>query len=366
MILNDPQRRAATPLESELLGFRCSCSSALWERRGCTRAASFCTRRLNGGLAWLRWDKVTATAAAVERKRWRAGVRLQLGSERQSSLDRTGNESARPASLRCVANDQAPAGAARAGTVYLVGAGPGPFELLTVKAVSLLRTTDVVLYDDLAQALLDDGFWDRIGRTNQPALTLSVGKQRYKQNEINDILVMQAKELHRSVVRLKCGDPSLFGRIHEEVAALRRAAVPFEVIPGVSSCTAAPITAGVFLTERHHGRNVLMLSGHDVSAIPYEAAARAADTIVLLMASRNLSAIASRFLHHLSPDLPVALCHTSYGLQWAGTLVEASTGEAMRALHDERTSELQATVAVIGAVVRQADLEMQHIASPKI
>ncbi|BAM78874.1 similar to uroporphyrin-III C-methyltransferase [Cyanidioschyzon merolae strain 10D] len=238
------------------------------------------------------------------------------------------------------------------GTVYLVGAGPGAYELLTLRACSLLRTADVVLYDDLAQGLISEELWNRLNRNNPPSLTLCVGKQRYKQREINELMVHQAKNLNRSVLRLKCGDPSLFGRLHEEVAALRESQIPYVVVPGVSSCTAAPIAAGIFLTERQHGRSVLLLSGHDASEIPYEAAACAADTLVLLMVGRNLSAVAARLLDQLSPNVPVALCSTVDGLQWRGTLQAAATGEATQFLVDAKTGELRTTVAVIGAVVQ--------------
>ncbi|KAK4533810.1 hypothetical protein CCYA_CCYA19G4692 [Cyanidiococcus yangmingshanensis] len=335
--------------------FLCSCSAVFSGNLQDSKTDLFRVHSPKSCTARVRRVGPSTNTKAAARELLRTCVQPPLQDGSVVLFGNLSNKSTRRpvACLDAAANERGSNNAARPGTVYLVGAGPGAFELLTWKAICLLSSADVILYDDLAQELVDDGLWRRIGRTIWPTLTVSVGKQRYKQHEINKILVQQAKEMHRSVVRLKCGDPSLFGRIHEEVAALRDAAVPFEVIPGVSSCTAAPIAAGIFLTERERGRSVLLLSGHDVTKIPYEAAACAADTIVLLMVSRNITAVASQFLSYLSPKMPVALCHTNYGLQWGGTLAQAARGEAIRALQSGSWNRLQTTVAVIGDVARE-------------
>ena len=140
-----------------------------------------------------------------------------------------------------------------AGRVYLVGAGPGDPELLTLKAVRLLAGSEVVLYDSLVSE-------EVLGLISQRALRVNVGKRAGRklltQDEINSLLVSYAKE-EKCVVRLKGGDPLLFGRAGEEMAALRRAGIEFEVVPGISAAIGAAAAAKISLTDRRVASQVL-------------------------------------------------------------------------------------------------------------
>lgn len=148
--------------------------------------------------------------------------------------------------------------AAEKGTVYLVGAGPGDPELLTLKAAALLRTADVIFHDDLVPAAV-------IALAGVHALVISVGKRcgvkRVQQFEINALMVEAARG-GLSVVRLKCGDPLVFGRAAEEMDALRAADVPFEIVPGITAAFAAAAQIGCSLTDRRSASSVEFHTGH--------------------------------------------------------------------------------------------------------
>src|ERR1700683_1476748 len=144
------------------------------------------------------------------------------------------------------------------GKVYLVGAGPGDPELLTVKALQLLRTADVVLHDDL----ITPGILQLI---SLGAEVQNVGKRcgskTMRQEEINFLMVARAASGLR-VVRLKSGDPLIFGRAGEEIEALRRAGVDYEIVPGVTSALGAAAAAGIPLTHRQASSSLVLKAGH--------------------------------------------------------------------------------------------------------
>ena len=144
------------------------------------------------------------------------------------------------------------------GKIFLVGAGPGDPELLTLKAARALREADVVLHDDLVSCEI----LEIIPRT---AIVMSVGKRcgnaRITQEEINDLMISYATS-GRTVVRLKSGDPTLFGRVGEEIDALRAAGVDFEVVPGISTAFAAAAALQASLTDRRTASRVVFSTGH--------------------------------------------------------------------------------------------------------
>ena len=147
------------------------------------------------------------------------------------------------------------------GKVYLVGAGPGHPELLTVKAAELLRKADVVVYDRLVQ--------EEVLALSKPAaeriyMGKPVGKHGSRQEEIHALLLQKARE-GKLVVRLKGGDPFLFGRGGEEAEYLADRGIPFEVIPGVSSALAAPLSAGISVTHREAASSVAIVTGHEAA-----------------------------------------------------------------------------------------------------
>jgi uroporphyrinogen III methyltransferase/synthase len=180
-------------------------------------------------------------------------------------------------------------------TVYLVGAGPGDPGLLTVRGAEVLKTADVVVHDRLAEVSLLD-------LAPPSARRFDVGKAPggpVRQEEINELLVSEARAGHR-VVRLKGGDPFVFGRGGEEAQALRAAGVPFEVVPGVTSAVAVPAYAGVPVTQRGLATSFTVVTGHSRHAVDqetdWEALARAGGTIVVLMGVAHRDAIAARLI----------------------------------------------------------------------
>jgi len=190
--------------------------------------------------------------------------------------------------------------AAERGTVYLVGAGPGDPELLTLKAARLLATADIVLHDDLVpQAVLAHA---------ERALILNVGKRcgrkNISQQQIDSMMVDYGRR-GLSVVRLKCGDPLVFGRAGEEMDALRGAGIPFEVVPGITAAFAAAAAIQRPLTDRRSASSISFSSGHHAPESRLEPASLAAATRVIYMPGRDLSGIAAQLRSEGLPgDLP--------------------------------------------------------------
>jgi uroporphyrin-III C-methyltransferase len=199
-----------------------------------------------------------------------------------------------------------------AGKVYLVGAGPGHPELLTLKAAELLRTTDVVVYDRLVQeevVALASPSAERI------FMGKPVGRHESRQDAVNELLVRKALE-GKTVVRLKGGDPFLFGRGAEEAEYLAERGICFEVIPGVSSALAAPLSAGIPVTHRNVASSVAVITGHEAkeeeSRVDWSALARI-DTLVFLMGVHNAGRIAERLIAHgREPRTPAAMIQMAF------------------------------------------------------
>lgn len=195
----------------------------------------------------------------------------------------------------------------RTGCVYLVGAGPGDPELITVRGLRLLQRADVVVYD----RLVDPRLLDEVPRA---AERIFVGKKGghygVEQEQIHAILIRHAAA-GRQVIRLKGGDPFVFGRGGEEALALREAGIPFEIVPGVSSAFAVPAAAGVPVTHRGIASAVTVLTGHETgpeARLDWSRLATGADTLVILMPLANLRTIIARLVLHGRPlDTPAAL-----------------------------------------------------------
>jgi uroporphyrin-III C-methyltransferase/precorrin-2 dehydrogenase/sirohydrochlorin ferrochelatase len=227
--------------------------------------------------------------------------------------------------------------ALRAGTVYLAGAGPGDPDLLTVKAVRLIAGADVILHDDLvAPAILD--------LATPHAVVANVGKRcgakSITQEEINALMIEHAHS-GRRVVRLKSGDPLVFGRAAEEMAALAEAGVPFEIVPGVSAAFAAAAAIGCSLTDRNWASNVILSTGHHAQSHNRAALPALEDaTRVVYMPGRDLTLLAAEWMAEgLPADLPCAVvsraaqpgqqvAHTTLGGLALGALGRGALGEA--------------------------------------
>ena len=175
----------------------------------------------------------------------------------------------------------------RVGTVYLVGAGPGDPGLLTLRAADLLARADAVVYDRLIHP-------DVLARARRGARLVFAGKEgggaQVTQAEINAILIAQAR-LGRMVVRLKGGDPFVFGRGGEEALALSEAGVPFDVVPGVSSGVAAAAAAGIPVTHRGLAASVTFATAHLAASAPNWKHLAGAETLVLFMAGQRLAEV---------------------------------------------------------------------------
>jgi len=193
------------------------------------------------------------------------------------------------------------------GCVFLVGAGPGDPGLLTLKAAALIETADVIAIDALVSdeiaALIPEG-----------ARVVSVGKRAsahtLPQNEINALLVDEARSGKR-VVRLKGGDPFVFGRGGEEAQELAAAGVSFQIVPGISSSVAGPAYAGIPVTHRSCATSLTVVTAHECdgsSGIKWPALAKLDGTIVFLMGFANLGLITTNLISHgMSPDKPIAV-----------------------------------------------------------
>jgi uroporphyrin-III C-methyltransferase/precorrin-2 dehydrogenase/sirohydrochlorin ferrochelatase len=194
---------------------------------------------------------------------------------------------------------------ARRGTVSLVGAGPGDPDLLTVKALRLIQSADVLLHDDLVpEAILKLA----AATTEVHNVGKRCGTKIITQDQINQLMIEHA-QANRSVVRLKSGDPLHFGRATEEIAALTAAAVPFEIVPGITAASAAAVALGCSLTDRHSASNVTFSSGHHAQSHNQSPLPEIEDTTrVVYMPGRDLTLLAAEWLQQgLPPDFPCAV-----------------------------------------------------------
>jgi uroporphyrin-III C-methyltransferase len=239
--------------------------------------------------------------------------------------------------------------AARPGTVHLVGGGPGDPALLTVRAAALLATCDLVAYDRLAPAEVLELVPPQAERI---CVGKTVDRPGWAQEATNRLLVAEARA-GKAVVRLKGGDPYVFGRGGEEAVACRRAGVDVEVVSGVSSAVAAPAAAGIPVTHRGVAPGVAFVTGHEDPTKPdaqvdWEALARFPGTLVFLMGVGNLGRIAGMLLAGgRAPATPVAL------VRWGTTdRQEVLTGTLVD-IADEarRTGFASPATIVVGEVV---------------
>jgi uroporphyrinogen III methyltransferase/synthase len=237
----------------------------------------------------------------------------------------------------------------RAGKVYLVGAGPGDPALITVRGLELLSRADVVIHDALISTAL-------LGAARPDAERIDAGKKpgtrRPTQSAVNRLMISRARR-GRSVVRLKGGDPCLFGRAGEEAEALVRAGVAFEVVPGVTAALGAAAAAGIPLTHRRLASSVVLATGHEDPAKPSGSidwkALAGADTLVLYMGVKHLEGVVSRLVAAgKDPGVPAAL------VRWAtrpDQLVIAGPLGAIPA-RARRAGIVPPAVLIVGPVVR--------------
>ncbi|HEU0208183.1 MAG TPA: uroporphyrinogen-III C-methyltransferase [Candidatus Udaeobacter sp.] len=234
------------------------------------------------------------------------------------------------------------------GKAYLVGAGPGDLGLVTLRAKECVANADVILYDHLANP-------DVLAWARDDAEIVYAGKQpgeSWTQEEINARLIEKVRE-GKQVVRLKGGDPFVFGRGAEEAELIAEAGLPFEIVPGITSAIAGPAYAGIPMTHRAHNSHVTFFTGHEdptktEAAVDYAALAKLGGTQVMLMGVERLGLVTSEMLKHgVRADLPVAL------VRWATTgRQETLTGTLSSIAQKAVASGFEApAVAVFGEVV---------------
>lgn len=246
-------------------------------------------------------------------------------------------------------------------TLSIVGAGPGDPELITIKGLKAIQKADVILYDALASTIL-------LEHASPSCKRVYVGKRKGKKNEfsqdeINQLIVFYATR-YRSVVRLKGGDPNVFGRGHEELEYAARRGVSIQVIPGVSSSIAAPSAAGIPLTKRGVNESFWVVTGTLSSgelSNDIHLAAQSSATIIVLMGMSHLSSITSIFQYARSPFEPIAI------IQHA-TLPEQKvvTGTVLNIHQQVLENEISSpAVIVIGKVVNER-LSMENLVPVEI
>jgi uroporphyrin-III C-methyltransferase/precorrin-2 dehydrogenase/sirohydrochlorin ferrochelatase len=245
------------------------------------------------------------------------------------------------------------------GRVTLVGAGPGDAELLTLKAVRALQSADVILYDDLVSG-------DVLELARREARRICVGKRGHRescrQDDINDLMIRLAREGYR-VVRLKSGDPAIFGRAGEEVARLTEAGIAVEIVPGITAASGMAARLGLSLTHRDGAQSVRFVTAHGrhgslPDGLDWRGLADQATTLVIYMGGRIAGAFAHRLLDEgLPPTTPAAavagVSHPDER-RWVGTLGEMAAGRLALAARGAPV------IIGIGKVFAPASMNPEH------
>jgi uroporphyrin-III C-methyltransferase len=241
--------------------------------------------------------------------------------------------------------------AAQKGFVWLIGAGPGAADLITVRGLKALQAAEAVVYDELANS-------DLLQNCRPDCELHSVGKRAGRHNasqgEINTLLVSLA-EAGKKVVRLKGGDPLVFGRAGEEIEALRAAGLPYEIVPGVTAATAAASVAGLPLTHRDFSSAVVFVTGHQCAAntggLDWHALAKLKATLCFYMGVRRLPEIVHNLVEHgMAGNTPLALISQA---TLPGQKVTITTLAEAAAIPAEEI--VAPALVVIGEVVKVSD-----------
>jgi len=236
------------------------------------------------------------------------------------------------------------------GKVYLVGAGPGDPDLLSIKALKIIKKAEVVVYD----RLVTRGILKLIPKNVEKIYVgKRLGRHTAPQDKIHEILVKETRK-GKTVVRLKGGDPFLFGRGGEEAQELRRAGIPFEVVPGITSALAAPAYAGIPVTHRDYASSVAIVTGHEdptkpESRVKWDRLAISVDTIIVLMGMEKLGAIVERLIKGgRDPKTDVAI------IEWGTTKRQRTTvGTLGNIVEKTRVKKVKPpAIIVIGDVVK--------------
>jgi uroporphyrinogen III methyltransferase / synthase len=227
--------------------------------------------------------------------------------------------------------------------VYIVGAGPGDISYLTIRAQQILTQAEVLIYD----ALIDRCLLDLVPDT---CVLVNVGKRGGQPSMLQaeiDLLLVEYAQTDRTVVRLKSGDPFIFGRVTAEIVALTAANCDYEVVPGLSTALVAPLLAGIPLTDPVLSRGFAVVTAHLPDDLDWDALARM-PTVVILMGARQLGEVVTQLLKHdRSADTPIAV------IRWAGTpQQQVWVSDLGQIISETEGIELSPSVIIIGQVVR--------------
>ena len=243
--------------------------------------------------------------------------------------------------------------------VSFVGSGPGDPELLTLKAINRIKNADVVLYDDLSSGEI-------LNYANEKADLISVGKRAGlyspKQSEISRLLIDYSKTKLK-IVRLKSGDCGLFGRLEEEIIELKKKNIPYEIIPGVSSATAASASAGIPLTRRMLSRRVQFITGHDIKGklpedLNMEALTDPKSTTVVFMGSRTFVDLAKQLIKAGLPKKTVIIYAEAVSTQ-KEKIMQTSIDALIIFLEKKKTVSQLPVIIIYGQLMEISDLEKQ-------
>jgi len=231
------------------------------------------------------------------------------------------------------------------GKVFIVGAGIGGIEYLTLKAHKILTKAEVLIYDALADVKL-------LQLVPKTCKLINVGKRggqdSITQSEINQILVKECQQ-DRQIVRLKSGDPMIFGRTVSEVTALYSANCEFEIVAGISSAIAAPMLAGIPLTDSDLSPCFTVLTGHDLDILPWQGLGQM-PTLVILMGTANLSSLLEKLKMYKSVETAIAI------IQWAGRTNQQIWTGTLSDIQLKLPTQLSPAVIVVGNVVKYHEL----------
>jgi len=319
-------------------------------------ASPVLTRMMRGMLESMIPQNYSRLAAFAERFRQQVKQRVTNPAKRrifwENALEGvvaekvlTGDENSAEAMLQKMLEDE---DNIQRGEVYLVGAGPGDPDLLTFRALRLMQKADVVVYDNLVSKPI-------VEMTRRDAERIFVGKKRadhtLRQEEINDLLVRLAKEGKR-VLRLKGGDPFIFGRGGEEIETLAAEGIPFQVVPGITAASGVASYAGIPLTHRDYAQSCMFVTGHlkdGTMNLDWAALARPKQTVVVYMGLHGLDTLCAQLLAHGMPETtPIAIVQqgtTRNQRVFTGTL-HTLPGIA------EREQPQAPTLIIIGGVVK--------------
>lgn len=288
-------------------------------------------------------EKVKATLDNVTARRyfWESVLDGDIAEQIEKGQDEKA-ETSFLAALDAAANDQQ-----TVGQVYLVGAGPGDADLLTFRALRLMQKADVVVYDRLVSPEILD-------LVRRDAEKIYVGKAKSNhtlpQQDINQLMVDEARKGHR-VVRLKGGDPFIFGRGGEEIQTLIEAGIDFQVVPGITAATGASTYAGIPLTHRDHAQSVVFATGHlkdNTIDLNWPALAHPNQTLVFYMGLTGLPIICEKLISYgLAADTPIALVQSATTEQQ-----KVVTGTLSTIVNNPDTATLKPpTLIIVGSVV---------------